>query len=663
MRAVLLVFLAAALPAAADRCASPESVWDFRDLSDPQIHPSGQSVAFVLSWNDPLTDTAYTNIWLASLQGRSTPHPLTTGKVRHSSPRWSPDGKSLAYLAGGALKIRNMATGVERTLAEGASTPVWSPDGNWLAFFRFVPAQPKWDPPMSAKPAGARWASPARVVTELRWTFDGQGIAAPGETRLFVVPAAGGAPHQITSGDYHHSSYLHEPQVAWTASSDALLTPVVSAPDGWANYWGGDIYSFPRAGGEPRRLTNVMGTEASLAVAANGTSAAYSGFVFRKQGYHVSSLYHLNVATGESRHLTPSHDRDVLNPFWSSDAASLYFLSEDRGDTHLFRSDLQGKTEQITTGAMRLSSVSANRGHAVAIRSTATQPPHLVRFSLDAPGQLSTVFDPNTALLRQCRFSDIEELSYQSFDGAKIQGWLLKPPDFDPARKYPLLVSIHGGPHSMYGVNFQHEMRVQAGAGYVILYTNPRGSTGYGEKFANIIQYKWPGDDIRDILAGVDEAARRPYIDGGRAVVFGGSGGGLMTTWMVTQTNRFKAAVALYPVTNWFSHIGSDDNGMFVGSLYRRGWQWEKPDDYIERSPIFHVQKVSTPTMIITGEEDWRTPIAQSEEFYRALKIRGVDTVFVRVPGEPHGIRKHPSHRIAVLVHTLAWMQKYAPSK
>lgn len=215
----------------------------------------------------------------------------------------------------------------------------------------------------------------------------------------------------------------------------------------------------------------------------------------------------------------------------------------------------------------------------------------------------------------------------------------------------------------MYGVNFQHEMRVQAGAGYVVLYTNPRGSTGYGEKFANIIQYKWPGDDIRDILAGVDEAAKRPYIDANRAVVFGGSGGGLMTTWMVTQTDRFKAAVALYPVTNWFSHIGSDDNGMFVGSLYRRGWQWEKPDDYIERSPIFHVQKVSTPTMIITGEEDWRTPIAQSEEFYRALKIRGVDTVFVRVPGEPHGIRKHPSHRIAVLVHTLTWMQKYAPSK
>ena len=432
MRAALLFLLAAAPACAVDRCGLPESIWRYREVSDPQIHPSGQSAAFVLSWNDPLTDTAYSNLWLAALDGPSAPRLLTGGKVRHHSPRWSPDGNSLAYIAGGALKVRNLATGADRTLARHASTPVWSPDGKWLAFFRFVSAPPQWDPPMPAKPAGARWAEPARVVTELRWTFDGQGIAPPGEIRLFAVPATGGQPRQITGGNYHHASYLHEPQAAWTASSDALLTPVVDAPDGWANYWGGDIFSFPLAGGPPRRLTESKGTEASLAVAPNGADTAYSGFLFRNQGYHGSSLYHLNLATGEARDLTPSLDRDVISPFWSATGDSLYFVSEDRGATHLFRTNLAGRIERLTSGAMRLTSVSAAGGQAVAIRSTATQPPQLERLSLDAPGQLATVFDPNAAWRKACHLPDIEEVGISPLMERRSRAGLLSRPASRP---------------------------------------------------------------------------------------------------------------------------------------------------------------------------------------------------------------------------------------
>jgi acylaminoacyl-peptidase len=258
-----------------------------------------------------------------------------------------------------------------------------------------------------------------------------------------------------------------------------------------------------------------------------------------------------------------------------------------------------------------------------------------------------------------CRFRPAEELWYASFDDAKVQGWVVKPPGFDSARRYPLVVLIHGGPHGAYGNAFSDEFQMLAARGYVVLYTNPRGSTGYGEAFGNVIQHKWPGDDIKDVLAGVDHLVRAGYVDEHRMAVMGGSGGGLMTAWTITQTDRFKAAVALYPVTNWFTHVGTADNGFYIASVYRKGMPWDHPEDYMTHSPLFHVHRVKTPTMIITGQEDWRTTIAQSEEFYRALKVRGVESVFVRVPGESHGIRKHPSHRVQVSAHILAWLERH----
>ena len=269
------------------------------------------------------------------------------------------------------------------------------------------------------------------------------------------------------------------------------------------------------------------------------------------------------------------------------------------------------------------------------------------------------VWDPNRETLTDCPLSAAEEVRYRSFDGRSIQGWLLKPPGFDPSGKYPLVVAIHGGPHASYGNSFTHELQMFAGRGYAVLYTNPRGSTGYGEEFARVIQHKWPGDDIKDVLAGIDEVARRPWIDSRRVGVWGGSGGGLMTTWIVTQTTRFRAAVAWYPVTNWITHAMSADNGYYIASVYRKGMPWDHLDDYVSHSPLFRANSVTTPTMIITGDEDYRTPVAQSQEFYRALKVRGVDTVFVRVPGESHGLGKRTSHRVAAIAHTVAWLDKY----
>ena len=326
---------------------------------------------------------------------------------------------------------------------------------------------------------------------------------------------------------------------------------------------------------------------------------------------------------------------------------------------NLYETGIDGGVKKVTTGRHHLASLSMAGGLAAVIYSTPTQPPALATVMLDAPEKMTIIADTNRKLMAGCTLSEAEEIWYKSFDERRIQGWILKPPGFHEARHYPLLVSMHGGPHGSYGNSFNEDLQMFADHGYVVLFVNPRGSTGYGEQFGNIIQYKWPGDDIKDVLAGVDAVLGKGYVDADRLAVIGGSGGGLMTAWMIGHSDRFRAAVALYPVTNWFTHVGSDDNGFYIASVYRKGMPWEEPEDYITHSPLFYAKNFKTPTLIMTGEDDWRTPIAQSQELFRALKVQGVETVLVRVPGEAHGIRNRPSHRIATSVNSMAWLDKY----
>ncbi len=649
-------------------CLKPEAIWQVRSVADPQFDPAGRRIVFVEDWPDILDDTSYSNLRIINADGTGG-RKLTNGKYRDTQPRWSPDGSKLAYVSNRSgraqIHVLDLVSGKDSTVTsgpEGPSVPAWSPDGKRIAFLRWSPGKASWDVPIPGKPANAKWAAAPTIATELRWTFDGIGVRRPGENRTFVVPASGGEERALTPEGFHHTSYLYEPDLTWAADSSGLLAHAVQGKDGWTNLSGGQIFKFPVNGSAaPIPLTSFEGQKAMVRSAPDG-SLAFVGYPWKGQSYHVAKLYVAGASGASMRTVTADWDRDVTSPVWSSDSRKIYFLSEDHGSINLYETDLAGHRRQITQPGRRLSGLSvAASGMAAAIESSDRTASSLKLIPLDGSQGAKTLFDPNAEFLKACPLAASEEITYQSFDGPRIQGWIIKPPNFDPQRKYPLLVSIHGGPHAMYAISFQHELQMYAAKGYVVLYTNPRGSTGYGETFGNVIQHKWPGDDIKDIMAGIDFLLARGFIDSNRLAVMGGSGGGLMTSWIVTQTNRFRAAVSLYPVTNWFTHAGSDDNGFYIANVYRKGMPWDQPDDYMKHSPLFFAQNVTTPTMIITGEDDWRTPIAQSNEFFRALKVRGVDTVFVRVPGEPHGFRRHPSHRLAAMVHAMAWFDKYIP--
>ncbi len=656
--------------AAAKQPLTPDTLWDWRTATEPQISPEGRSVVYVAGWSDRMNDAMHSNLWIVGADGKGL-RPLTQGPYRDSSPRWSPDGTRLAYLSNRSGKqqihVRWMDTGQEAQITDLQQSPsniAWSPDGNAIAFTRRVPGKPSWSVRTPDKPTGAKWADPPIVVTELRWRSDGGGILQPGFAHVFVVPSTGGAPRQITSGEYDHGG---RSGLAWTPDGAWVLTSAQRVPDADYSLEGEDIYAFRVSDGSVRQLTTRKGPDSNPTPSPDGRKIAYLGFDFRHQSYNVTHLYVMNSDGSDPKLLTETLDRDVSSPRWSPDSRTIYFTADDQGVTYVYAASLDGKLRRLSNTRHRFTgyglpeafSVAAD-GRVAAMRSTPEEPYDIISFTLDRPDEVTRLSAVNDNLLAGRAIGEVEEITYRSFDGRPIQGWIVKPPGFDAAKKYPLILEIHGGPHYMYGIEFNHELQVFAGRGFVVLYTNPRGSTGYGEEFGNIIHTKYPGDDYKDLMAGVDVMLAKGYIDPKRLCVTGGSGGGLLTAWAIGQTDRFAAAVSQFPVTNWITQAGTADNGYRHAALWMKAMPWENPKQYIERSPIFLAGNFKTPTMVITGEADYRTPIAESEELYFALKARKVDSVLVRIPDEPHGIRgAHPSHRVDKLEHILAWLEKY----
>jgi len=668
----LLLFASAALFAAKPGL-NTSTFWEIRTVADPQITKDGKSVVYVLNWNDKMVDQKFSNLWIVSSDGKDN-RPLTTGSFKDSSPRLSPDGSRLAYLSNRSGKmqihVRWLDTGQEAQITDLERAPSnieWSPDGKWIGYTARVPAKNDFSIRLPEKPAAAKWQDPPIVITQLRWTADGQGILQPGYTHIFVVPATGGTPRQITSGDYNHGAGAggQGGGFAWSADGKWIYAAANRIPDAEYSLEGGDLYAFSVDDGTVKQLTNRKGPDTDPVPGPGGKKIAYLGHDWKFQSYTVSHLYLMDADGSNPKNLTASLDRDVRAPHWSWDGKTIYFLVDDHGTTQLYAVDVESDTvKQVSTGTHQLGVggsgfTLANNAMVATTRSTPDSPADVVvlpAYRQAPPTRLTAV---NDSLMSQYQLGALEEMTFDSFDGRNMQGWIIKPPGFDPSKKYAFILDIHGGPHAMYGVGFQHEMQIQAARGYVVLYMNPRGSTGYGEEFGNIIHTHYPGDDYKDLMIGVDKMIEKGYVDPKKLCVTGGSGGGLLTAWIIGHTDRFAAAVSQFPVTDWITQAGTADGGYTHSALWMKTLPWDNPKQLMEHSPIYYAKNFKTPTMVITGESDRRTPIAESEELYFALKAQRVPSVLVRVPNEFHGINVYTSHHIDKVEYILAWMEKY----
>ena len=637
----------------------PMDVFEIEFPTDPQISPDGRRVVYQRTSMDLMRDRQRSELWIVNADG-SGHRRLAAGR----SPRWSPAGDRLAYLAEGQIRVRWMDTGDTATITQLTESPGgirWSPDGSRIAFHRLVrdPA-PQLTPPPKPPP-GAEWADPPILENRFKNRQDGVGYLDFGHRHLFVVNAAGGTPRQVTSGDFQHSG-----APAWTPDGRYLVFSSNRSADWERDHRNSEIYLAPVGGGEIRALTDRNGPDRSPAVSPDGERIAFVSFEDRMRTYQVARLEVMNLDGSGRQVLTGGLDRSVSNPVWAADGSGVYFQFDDEGNSKVGFVTLEGEVEVLANdlGAQYGrpyggGSFSVANDGSFALNQTRPDQPGEVAVGTRG-GEVRQVTALNEDLLAGKTLGEVEEIRWESsYDGQPIHGWIVKPPDFDPSRRYPLILEIHGGPISNYGDRFSAEMQLFAAAGYVVLYSNPRGSTGYGEEFGDLLYHDYPGQDYDDVLSGVDAVIERGYVDEENLFVTGGSAGGILTAWIVGKTNRFRAAVAQKPVVNWISKTLTADN--WYGYFHTRyeGLPWDNLEGYWKFSPLSLVGNVETPTLIVTGEADLRTPLSESYQLFHALKLRGIDTGVVRLPGAFHNMSRRPSQLMAKVANVLAWFEKY----
>ena len=643
-------------------------VFQLEYADDVQISPDGSHIVYVRVSHDIMTDRARRNLWIVDASGANN-RPLRSEARNFSSPRWSPDGTRLAYVSAAEgspqLYVRWMDSGQTALLTNLVEAPeaiAWSPDGKSIAFTQLVPLH---KPPLATppeKPEGAQWAPPVKVIDSVVYRADGAGYLESGYQHVFVISAEGGTPRQLTDGEFNDDGPL-----SFTPDSNRIAFSANRGPDWERDPQESDVFTVDIATQKLTQLTTRDGPDNSPMVSPDGRKIAYLGYDDRLQGYQVTHLYVMDMDGRNSRIVTGQFDRDIENPRWAADSRGVYFAYDERGVKKLGVVSLEGKVRNIAEG---VGGTDLGRPYTSGMYSVARN--GRVAFTHDSPsrpadvatatpgGATNVLTSLNDDLFGAKTLGQVRELTWKSsHDQREIQGWVITPPDFDPAKKYPLVLEIHGGPFTAYGPNYTTELQLFAAAGYLVLYANPRGSTSYGEEFGNLIHHAYPGNDYDDLMSGVDALIAQGNVDSNNLFVTGGSGGGVLTAWIVGKTDRFRAAVVAKPVINWSSFVLTSDANNFFYKYWFGAQPWEQPEQYWKRSPLSLVGNVKTPTMLLTGEADYRTPIAESEQYYQALKLRKVDTLLVRIPEASHGMTSRPSNLIAKVDNILAWFERY----
>ena len=669
--AALLLALATTVEAQTTKLG-PMDIFNLEYATSPDISPDGQWVVYVRQYFDVMTDKQYSNLWIARTDG--TDHrPLTSGKYTEGQPAWSPDGKRLAYVStregSPQIYVRWMDNGQTSPITKVQEPPsgiAWSPDGSQIAFFKLVPAPALTVGQQPPPPPGATWAAPAKYTNRLVFRFDGVGEVPPGFSHLFVVPSEGGTARQVTTGDFNHgTSGFGGGSASWAPDGQAIVIPASRRADAERNMLETDLFEVQVKDGTIRQLTDRMGPDGSPEVSPDGKLVAFLGFDDRKVGYQNTLLYLMNRDGSGKRALSSKLDQGVTSAVWATDGKSLYVEFDEKGNTKVASMTLDGSyrvvAKDLGTGGSAYGGGSFTVAKDGSVAFTISTPSIPGDIAVIRPAQaVRVITSVNADVMAERQLGQVEELWWKSSkDGRPIQGWIIKPPGFDPAKKYPMILEIHGGPFANYGDRFDVEKQLMAAGGYVVLYTNPRGSTSYGEEFGNLIHHAYPGDDFFDLDSGVDAVIAKGYVDDKNLFVTGGSGGGVLTAWMVGRTNRFRAALAFYPVINWYSFALTADMAPMAVSNWFPGFPWDNLQNYESRSLLSVVKNVKTPTLIMTGEEDYRTPMSESEQYYKALKMLGVETVLVRVPGEAHGIWGRPSHGMAKMTTMQGWFNQH----
>lgn len=667
---LFLVFVTPLLQAQVQTTFDYLDVFQLEYTNNPQISPNGDYIVYERRGFDIMGDKTTSSLWLLEIANPTNHRKLTSRETQERNPTWSPTGDRIAFVSsteqGSEIYMYWIASGAVSRLTQLENSPsnlAWAPKGNQIAFTLKVNETPPVIAKMPAKPKGAKWADAPRITDRLKHEADGAGYLSPGFTHIFVIPAEGGSPRKLTEGPFNNASAL-----SWSKDEKKIYFSANRNPNWEYEFRNSEIYSINIQTLIYETLTERPGPDENPMVSPDGTKIAYIGFEDKVQAYQVSKLQVMNTDGSDKKLVSGTLDRDISDAVWAPDNKGFYVQYNELGRTKIGYMSLSGN---LTEMVQNVGGTTLGRPYASGSFSVSKNEKIVYTISFpDRPADLAVISkgekkekvltNINEDLLAFKKMGVMDEISYNSsIDGRKIQGWIVYPPDFEKRKDYPLIVENHGGPILNYGPHFSAEMQLYAAAGYIVFYPNPRGSTSYGEEFGNLLYNNYPGEDYNDVMDGVDEVLKRGKVDESRMYVTGGSAGGIMTAWMIGKNNRFRAAVVAKPVMNWISKTLVADNYYGYADSRYPGQPWENFETYWKFSPISLVGNIETPTMVMVGMEDLRTPPSEAKQLYHALKLRKKETVLVEIPDASHGIANRPSNLITKIAHTLAWFEKY----